>query len=337
VYAAACSRDITGSAASTRGFIVIRGPVFAGATGTGLVDDKVQAIRVTISTVEAQGAPGHVIADVVPNIDTLNGTSGNGNDSTAGIITVGFPIQGAGVTYSVLLKAINTTGETTYVAGPATFSTGDISTGGAVTLNLTPVYIGPGSNAVTVVASPQTVNLVVGGANNSFQFTAQAYDAAGAALPEALYKWSSLDSTIAQVGDNTGLVFAFNTRGTARIVVVAMGATRPADTVTVNVALPASGIVADSGATPQQSARVNTTLATVIVVRVTASDGLAAPGVVVQFQTQSSGSASPNNATTDAAGRARTTWTLGSATGTQSMNVSIQNAPTLTIFATATP
>jgi hypothetical protein len=248
-YAAACGREITGTGTSPRGFIVIRRPSFQNsAPGNGAVDDDVQAIRVTISTVGSAGAAGHVIEDVVPNIDTLLNASGNESDSTAGTLTVGFPIQSGGVTYSVLLKAVNATGDTVYRAGPATFATSEITAGGAVTVDLTPVYVGPGSNAASVVASPRVANLVSGGSSNSFQFTAQAYDASSASLPLALYKWSSLDTTTVQVDGSSGTVFAQNKRGTARIVVVAMGATNPADTVTVNVSLPASGIFADSGA-----------------------------------------------------------------------------------------
>lgn len=71
--------------------------------------------------------------------------------------------------------------------------------------------------------------------------------------------------------------------------------------------------------------------------RAIASDGIPVPGTLVQFQVQNGGSASPASATTDAAGRARTTWTLGALTGTQGLNVSIQNAPLFTVHATATP
>ncbi len=82
-----------------------------------------------------------VIADVTPNVDSLNdANSGTGGDQkdTVGILAVSFPIQGAGVTYSLVLKAINATGDTTYVGGPALFTASDISLAGAVTAEYSP-------------------------------------------------------------------------------------------------------------------------------------------------------------------------------------------------------
>jgi adhesin/invasin len=71
-----------------------------------------------------------------------------------------------------------------------------------------------------------------------------------------------------------------------------------------------------------------------VVVKVVASDGVPVPGVAVTFNT--SGAASPATAMTDANGLAQTHWTLANTAGSQTLNVSAANVPTLAVQATAT-
>ncbi len=233
------------------------------------------------------------------------------------------------------LAAVDATGDTTYRGGPATFTSTDVSAVGAVTVSLQANYVGPGANAVRVVASPRTINLVANSTLGSGQFTAQAYDASGNALPKALYQWSSADQTIASVDGQLGTVFAQGKRGSTTITVTAAGAVRPTDAVTVNVSLPPQSLVLVSGG--GQSGPIGKALPNPIVVKAIAADGLPVGGATITFQAQGSGIASPTSAVTNSSGVASTTWTLGSVVGVQGLNMGIPNSPAqLGVTATGT-
>ncbi len=337
VFAASCGRDITDNAPSTRGSIRLSTKAFqtTSTTGSGNGGD-VSFVRVVISATSGTASSARVITNVVIEADTVgNGSSGNETDTTAGTVTLGFPIQGAGVTYQVTLAAVDASGDTTYRGGPAQFSATDVSAAGAVTVSLTANYVGPGANAVRVVASPRTINLVANSSSNQGQFSATAYDATGAALPQALFEWSSADQTIVNVDGNLGTVFAVGKRGSTTVTVTAQGAARPTDAVTVNVSLPASSIVLVSGG--GQSGPIGKPLLTPIVVKAVASDGVPVAGATINFQAQGSGSANPSSAVTSSSGMASTTWTLGSVVGVQGLNMGIPNSPAqLGVTATGT-
>ena len=331
VFAASCGRDVTDNAPMTRGSVRLSTKAFQTTSTNTSSGDDVAFVRVVVSAVTASATAGasaatRVIANVVIEADTVGGSNGSGNetDSTAGSVTVGFPIQGAGVTYQVTLAAVDQTGDTTYRGGPAQFTSTDVSAAGAVTVSLQANYVGPGANAVRVVASPRTINLVAGSSSGSGQFTAQAYDASGNALPKALYQWSSADQTIASVDGDLGTVFAQGKRGSTTITVTAAGAVRPTDAVTVNVSLPAQGLVLVSGS--GQSGPIGKPLTFPIVVKAVASDGIPVPGAVVIFQAQGSGIATPSSMVTNSSGVASTTWTLGSVVGVQGLNMGVQNS-----------
>ena len=336
VFAASCGRDITDNAPSTRGSIRVSTKAFQTTSTNGGNGGDVSFVRVVISATSGTASSARVITNVVIDADTVgNGSSGNETDTTAGTVTIGFPIQGAGVTYQVTLAAVDASGDTTYRGGPATFSATDVSAAGAVTVSLQANYVGPGANAVRVVASPRSINLVANSNSNQGQFSATAYDATGAALPQALFEWSSADPTIVNVDGNLGTVFAMGKRGSTTVTVTAQGAARPTDAVTVNVSLPASSIVLVSGG--GQSGPIGVALANPIVVKAVASDGIPVAGATINFQAQGSGSASPSSAVTNSSGVAQTTWTLGSVVGVQGLNMGIPNSPAqLGVTATGT-
>ena len=337
VFAAACGRDMTGTG-GPHGVLVLLKPSFQ-SVNVNTNGDSVVALRVVISAFSstADATSAKVIADITPNLDSLQkNNSGNGGNKsdTVGVFKVGFPLQGSGFTYLVVLKAIDVSRDTIYV-GSTQFSTGDISAAGAVTVSLRPVYVGPGSNATRVVASPRAVFLTAfTNGLNSFALSAQAYDATGAALPKAFFNWGSLDTTIVGVEGNTGVVHALNKRGSTKVVVQALGATNPQDTVTVSVTFPASAIVLVSGG--GQTAATGHALANPIVVQAVAQDGVPVSGVSVNFNAQSGGSAVPAVAVTNSSGTASTVWTLGSNVGSQSLGVFIANAQGIQVPATAT-
>ncbi len=106
IFAASCGRDVTDSAPMTRGSVRLSTKAFQTTSTNTSGGDDVSFVRVVISAVTASATAGgsgttRVLANVVIEADTVGGSNGSGNetDSTAGSVTVGFPIQGAGVTY----------------------------------------------------------------------------------------------------------------------------------------------------------------------------------------------------------------------------------------------
>lgn len=86
-----------------------------------------------------------------------------------------------------------------------------------------------------------------------------------------------------------------------------------------------------------QSGTAGAVLPNPVVVRVADSGGNGVAGVVVTFGASSGGSASPQTATTDAAGEASTTWTLGTAFGTNVLSASALAVPTVAAHANSAP
>ena len=83
-----------------------------------------------------------------------------------------------------------------------------------------------------------------------------------------------------------------------------------------------------------QSGLVSTALTTPITVQVRSATGVAVPGAVVTFAvTTGGGTVSPAVISTDASGRAQTTWTLGATTGQQTVTATA-GAKVITLTAT---
>jgi hypothetical protein len=336
VVAVACGRDVTGTGAM-RGLIVFK-PSYQ-TVNINSNGDNVTALRIIISVVTpgataSSATTSKVIADVTPNLDSLqnSGTGGDQSD-TVGVVQATFPLQGAGVTYSVVLKAIDATGDTTYT-GSTTFASGDVGATGTVVVQMRPVYIGPGSTATRVVASPRSITLIAfRDGLNSAAINATAFDASGATLAQALFGYTVADTTVVGLDDSNGTVHALNKRGTTQVTVTAKSATNPSDVVTVSVTFPAQGINLVSGG--NQSAPINTRLTNPVVVKAVAQDGVPVPGTPLNFSA-GGGSVSPSTAVTDANGLASVTWTLGAAIGQQSLNVSSPNVSGTTVNATGT-
>lgn len=128
----------------------------------------------------------------------------------------------------------------------------------------------------------------------------------------AAVQWSSANAGIASVSA-AGLVTAV-APGTTTISAQA-GSSAASVSITVDPA-PAT-LVAQGG--DGQSAPVTSALGTQVVVEVRDQGGTAISGETVTFQASNGGSATPASATTDAQGRARTTWTLGTVAGVQTL------------------
>ncbi|MHB0964100.1 MAG: beta strand repeat-containing protein [Gemmatimonadaceae bacterium] len=102
---------------------------------------------------------------------------------------------------------------------------------------------------------------------------------------------------------------------------------------TVMVGPPAQLVLVSGG---DQTALAGTALQPVVV-RVNDAQGNGVGGVAITFAVATGGgSVLPTSATTDASGSAATAWTLGGASGTQTMTVSATGLGTLAVSATAT-
>ncbi|MDB4889090.1 MAG: hypothetical protein JWL61_945, partial [Gemmatimonadetes bacterium] len=192
-------------------------------------------------------------------------------------------------------------------------------------------YSGPGANATKIVISPKSQTVTAGG---TFQFTAQAFDAANNLLPGTPVVFSSSNTGLAVLpsaasGSGSTLVG----RGTAQITGTLLTGPSDVGTLTVQPALSAIAPVSGSG----QSAPAGTLLPTPVVVRVTATDGLGVSGVPVSFIAANGGSVTSTSVLTDANGNAQTSWTLGPAAGAQILTATASGiAAGATFTATAT-
>lgn len=323
--AVGCGREPTTGRAPGRATLQI-GPLFQ-TGGTSAIRDTVTRIRWIVSRVLP--APVTVIED---GAGPAPATHSGGEDS----LTISFPLQGSSAEYEVVVKAIGAEGDTLFRIGPLRFKANQINERGNVALSVLEseiTYIGPGAGAVKVVASQHTVNLTPG---QTLQLTATAFGPSGTAIPRALFSWFKAPGNANTSVRDDGLLSAGNQRGSDKIIVLvatSLGGAGPRDTVVVNVSLGPAQVQLVSGG--GQSATVGAQLANPIVVRVVAIDGVAVPGATVVF-TPSSGSVTAATATSASDGTAQTRWTLGTATGTQTLNVSVQGVSGAQVAVTAT-
>lgn len=229
------------------------------------------------------------------------------------------PTTGSGgENFKLDLGYMNAAGEVVFKGGPVDLTVVPKGSSNQPAPVQIPVrYSGPGSTATKVTIAPRSVAVSEG---QSFAFTALATDASGTPFPNAPIVWASLEPAIAVLGSSgAGSGVARSVRGSARI--VAQLLTGPADTGIVSVTLSAKTIAMQAG--DGQKGVVNTALAQPLVVKVTASDGVAVAGVNVAFAI-ATGGGSVGSATviTDAGGLASTTWTLGSTVGEQTVTAS---------------
>jgi len=194
----------------------------------------------------------------------------------------------------------------------------------------------------TIVVRQQVARVEVGAASRDsvivlpegaqLQLRARAVDARGYPISGIEPAWHIDDNSVASLDSSgllTGKVAGRTTIG-ARIEGVAGRAS-------VSVVTPASAIALVAGT--NQRALAGKALAQAVVVRATNRRGSAASGKRVTFRVgDGEGSVEPASATTDADGRARTTWTLGADPGRQTLFASVENVDSaLAIVAEADP
>ena len=184
----------------------------------------------------------------------------------------------------------------------------------------------PARRAAALAISPGSATLSSLGETATFNATLT--DQLGAAFSGTV-GWSSSDPAVFTVTP-TGVVSAVaNGSGILTASHEALSATAQ---VVVAQAPAAVAVVSGGG----QEGMAGSTLAEAVVVRVDDAGGSPVAGATVTFSAaQGHGSADPATAATDAAGLARTTWTLGNAAGAQTLTASVAEGVSTDIRAAA--
>ena len=187
--------------------------------------------------------------------------------------------------------------------------------------------------AGVLVSSPAgdtAVTLLEGGA---LQLRARALDARGHTIAKAgVPTWHIDDTTVAGLDAQGAIVGRNPGRTVVSATIDGASGYLPLSVVTTAAALaPVAGT--------EQRAYAGKVLPQKIVVRATTRRGGPAAGKLVTFKLRDDhGAVDPQTATTDADGRARTTWTLGDYPGRQTLLVSVENVDSaLVILAEADP
>ncbi|MBA3891968.1 MAG: Ig-like domain-containing protein, partial [Gemmatimonadaceae bacterium] len=124
---------------------------------------------------------------------------------------------------------------------------------------------------------------------------------------------------MATVDAATGIVTPTNRRGA--VTLRALSLSGLTDTLRLTLLSPPASVAAISGG--GQTGTAGRSLATPLVVEVTAADGLPAAGTTVAFAATGAGSISPSSAVTDANGRASASITLGAQLGEQGFTATV--------------
>lgn len=221
-----------------------------------------------------------------------------------------------------------------FQAGPTPF-TATLGTTSA-TVDVTPLYVGPGANATKVVITAVPPGVFFG---DTASFTAQALDAGNNPIPGTPIVWTTLDATRASVPDESvGKVVGGSQRGSANIqaslLTTSLGVTPPSDTAALVVAPKPNQIAAQSGT--GQSGTVGAPLGQAISFRVKAADNLGVQGAIVTFSAPAGSLLSATADTTDANGDVSVSWTLPTVPGSPSVTATVSGVAGLTASVGAT-
>ncbi|MFI5230278.1 MAG: Ig-like domain-containing protein [Gemmatimonadales bacterium] len=171
-------------------------------------------------------------------------------------------------------------------------------------------YVGPGANVTRLVITPRATAVV---RTETKAFTAAAFDANNAPVPDALIAWATSNPAVATISSD-GLLQPTGASGAVTITAsTPSGAT---DNASVTIILPPASIALVSGG--GQTGIVGGLLGAPVVVQVNSADGVGVPGIGIVFAAPAGGGVASATVTTDAAGRASAALTLGKLAGLQS-------------------
>ncbi|HEX9727680.1 MAG TPA: hypothetical protein VGA37_04190, partial [Gemmatimonadales bacterium] len=295
---ASCDDDSVGPGRTIEGRFGVA-PLFA-SSAAGIVE--IAEIRFILR----RTTDGSVARDTVISVAA-------GADSVSLELTVA--LLEPGESFQLFLKLITPDGDTAWSGGPVEVTPSDSPDFPVIEVPL--VYVGVGSNAVSVRIETDSASLFTG---EMVTLVAVALDVEGQPISRTPIDWTALDSARAVVSQvdsaYRAVVLAGSQRGDARLVATLL--TGQADTGIVQVQPLPTSIAASSG--DGQTGTVGGALAQPLVARVTAGDGQGVRGLWVTFAvTSGGGSVSIDSALTDSTGRAATGWTLGATVGPQSV------------------
>lgn len=302
-----CGREVTAPERGALSRAVAIQPTFRVASGAALVASGVDFARLRMTLARRDGTIAYDrTVDFPASADSVQ-------------LSLAVPLSREagpeGERMALRLGLITSGGDTVFRNGPDTLLMEPARTGvqpAAVAIDV--FYIGPGAQATRVALTSAVTDTVSGSA---LTFSAQAFDAQDVLVPDAPVLFTSSDTALLQFANaRSGAATTGLQRGS--VFAIASLLTGPADSVSVALALPASVIAAVSGG--GQSALNGTALSAPVVVFVSASDGVAVPGVTVEFAAAAGGQATDASVVTDVNGRASTTWTLGTASGVQTLS-----------------
>ena len=187
-------------------------------------------------------------------------------------------------------------------------------------------YVGPGTLMTSLRIEPRDSALRPG---QAFTYRIHAFSGP-TALEEFYVGWSTDDPDHVPIDANGALV-APSARGSFLLRVVSPTGLK--DSTRVWISPPATGMAYIGG--DEQTSAVGTQLPGLLIVRLTALDGMGVPGVPVRFTALSGGTVREPVILTDAEGYARNNVILGPNAGLQLFEASTAGFPTLTFRATA--
>src|SRR6267142_5401030 len=176
-------------------------------------------------------------------------------------------------------------------------------------------YVGPGAGVDSIAVLPRLPFIFF---NDSLRFQVEAFQA-GVPVSQIYVSWTTSDTTVARVNSN-GVLRAPALRRSLRVIARTPGGLRDSVMATFQP-VPSQLLVIGGGG---QSGTVGLALGLPLEVEVRAADNLPVAGVAVGCRPLSGlGAVSDSVALTDAAGRARTTATLGTVLGPQSFEARV--------------
>src|SRR5712691_11403759 len=176
-------------------------------------------------------------------------------------------------------------------------------------------YVGPGAGVDSIAVLPRLPFIFF---NDSLRFQVEAFQA-GVPVSQVYVSWTTSDTTVARVNGN-GVLRAPPLRRSLRVIARTPGGLRDSVMATFEP-VPSQLLVIGGGG---QSGTAGLPLALPLEVEVRAADNLPVGGVAVRFRSVSGiGAVTDSVAVTDAAGRARTTATLGSVIGPQCFEATV--------------
>jgi len=235
-----------------------------------------------------------------------------------------------GESFEASLQYINAAGDTVFRGGPITIQVRAGSSANPVAIEMPLTHTGPGSTAVDVEISPDSI---VGLMGQTVNFTAEGRDDSSEDVPGAIIGFISRSPAVATIASlGSGSVQLVGARGTSWIIAELLDGA--VDSAYVRIDPRPTSMILESG--NGQFTLQDTDFALPLRVRVRAADNLGVAGWPVNFAvTSGQGTLDSTLVHTDANGYAEVNWTAGDSVGVATVTASIPT-PALNVVFTGT-